>query len=183
MTYTKLLNKLIEQANLTNKDILEQCEKLGMKITPNYLSVLKNNDTKIASDELSRILAKICKAESEEILVVQAYLDKAPSIIIECLTAIYNNGYEMVIQSFEMNKDKFPKELYDTLLEQTEAEFNKMCLAEFICLYPTMLKEAEEQSYIKTTERGTSRINTDKPSKKWAIIPIETEDDIKIINN
>ena len=180
MTYPKLLNKLIEESGLSNKEILEQCEKHGMKITPNYLSVLKNNDTKIASDELSRVLAKICGAESEELLVVQAYLDKAPKIIIDCLNTIFETGKKTMEIAFEQNKSDIPIELFSFLYEQSKAQLEQMTLAEFICTYPTMLEMAETFN-IKEETATDNIINIDGQKGKWALIKINSEDDIKVI--
>lgn len=177
MTYTRLLNKLIEESGLSNKEILEKCEAYGMKITPNYLSVLKNNETKVASDELSRVFAKICGAPSEEVLVVQAYLDKAPSIIIECLNLIFETGKKAMERQMELNKDIFPEEIYLAIVEETKRTFENTSLAELICQYPQMVQETGV-SEIFTSDKG---VGVTRNNKKWVVIPIESEEDIKVI--
>lgn len=180
MTYTKLLNKLIDDSGLSNKEILEQCESYGMKITPNYLSVLKNNESKVASDELSRVLAKICGAENEELLVVQAYLDKAPQIIVDCLSLIFETGKEAMESAFKENKNKLPEELYSFLYEQSKAKIENLTLAEFICNYPTMAEMAKEFD-IEKERNAENIINIKGKKSKWALIKIESDDDVKII--
>ena len=89
MTYNTLLNELIDQSGKMIKEIASECtEKYGVNLTNLYLSNLKTNPGRIASDEISRAIAKACGAEYEDILVVQAYIDKAPQIIKDYLQYI-----------------------------------------------------------------------------------------------
>lgn len=81
MAYTQLLNSIIEESGKTLKDIAKDCEQYGVKITPSYLSALrKSEDDRTPSNDVSLAIAKACNVskERENILIIQAYLDKAP---------------------------------------------------------------------------------------------------------
>lgn len=79
MPYTKLLNQLIDASGLSAKEIAERCTELGQRITASYISILrKPENARIPSDDMSRVLAKVLGAEHQELLVIEAYIDKAP---------------------------------------------------------------------------------------------------------
>ena len=79
MPYTKLLNRLIDDSGYSIKEIAERCTENGVKVTPAYISTLRNDtNNRTPSDNMSRALAKACNAKSEDILVVEAYVDNAP---------------------------------------------------------------------------------------------------------
>lgn len=89
MAYTELLNKLIENSGLTVKEIAERCTNSGVKITSAYISTLRNDkNNRSPSDEISVALAKACNANYENILVIEAYLDKAPKELLILLNEL-----------------------------------------------------------------------------------------------
>ena len=47
MNYTDLLNKIIKESKMSNIEIVRKCEENGEKITPNYLSILRNTKGRI----------------------------------------------------------------------------------------------------------------------------------------
>ena len=63
MNYTKMLNKLIKESEMTQKEISDKCKELGEEVTTTYLSALKNTNGKMASDNISRTIAKACNAK------------------------------------------------------------------------------------------------------------------------
>lgn len=93
MNYRELLTELINGSGKTLNAIVKELKADGVEITSNYLSILKNTDNKIASEEVSRAIAKACNAEYEDILVVQGYLDKAPETIRKMLEIVANLPY------------------------------------------------------------------------------------------
>ena len=83
MSYCKMLNKIIANTNLTQKEIRERCKRdYNINISSGYLSRLMNNKISSPSDEISRAIAKVCNAD-ERLLVIEGYIDKAPKEIIE----------------------------------------------------------------------------------------------------
>lgn len=81
MAYTKLLNKVIDDSGLSLKEIAIKCKEYDVKITPSYLSALKNDTTnRSPSDDVSRAIAKACNVQKgyENILVIETYIDNAP---------------------------------------------------------------------------------------------------------
>jgi len=92
LPFNTLLKQLIEKSGLSNKEIAEKCKDHGAQITDSYLSALKNNPDRIPSDEVSRAIALACGAD-ENVLVIEAYLDKAPQEI----TDMFNNIKEVLV--------------------------------------------------------------------------------------
>lgn len=160
MNYTELLNKIIRNSKLSNKEIVKKCEEMGMKITPNYLSLLKNDEDRTASDELSRILAKVCGAQSSEILVVQAYLDKAPDIILNLLKSLIDGSLEVVRNLLIENKEAIGEERCKNELQK----LNELSDAEIICYYM--------QDGIEMPKIDTSMIMNSMEETKWAVVPL-----------
>lgn len=79
MPYTTLLNKLIDESGLTVKEIAERCTQDGVKVTPAYISTLRNDENnRTASDTMSKAIAKACGSKNEDVLVIEAYIDNAP---------------------------------------------------------------------------------------------------------
>lgn len=161
MNYTELLNKLIKESNLSNKEIVKRCEEMGTKITPNYLSLLKNDEDRTASDEVSRVLARICGAKSDEILVVQAYLDKAPDIILNILNGLIAGSLNMVKALLEQNKEALGEARYNKEIEELE----KLSQAEVICYYM--------QDGIEIPEIDPSMVMANLETTKWAVVPLD----------
>ena len=61
----------------------------GVKITSAYISTLRNDkNNRSPSDEISVALAKACNANYENILVIEAYLDKAPKELLILLNEL-----------------------------------------------------------------------------------------------
>lgn len=110
MAYTELLNSLIENSGLSVKEIAERCTASGVKVTSAYISTLRNDkNNRAPSDEMSRAIAKACNAKYENILVIEAYLDKSPKeitdllnmlkdLIIRTSIGMFDNGFKSNIQ-------------------------------------------------------------------------------------
>ena len=173
MNYKEMLNKIIKESGLTNKEILDICEKLGEKITPNYLSVLKNQENKIASDNLSVALAKACGTKHEEVLVVQAYLDRAPDIILSYLNKVYKQTLHSSIAIFEHQRDSLPEEIRREFDDNVKHEIENLSLAEFIC-------ETRQDEYDFDLNKVLEQQEKPKPIK-WALVPIADNNPIKIL--
>lgn len=75
MNYTEQLNNCIKKSGLKNVEILEKLNEKGISITKNYLSVLRHDNSKIPSDDISSALEDICGVE-KNLLVVQGQLDR-----------------------------------------------------------------------------------------------------------
>jgi|GEM_PF-1494282 len=184
MNYTELLNQIIKDAQLSNKELLQECENSGFKITPNYLSVLKNDTSKVASDNLSRTIARIC-GENEELLVVQAYIDKAPEVIINILNGLYRASKKAIYYQLELIQDEDEKKAAKTALDK---EFDKLPLAKFLLDH---VGEDAENLFPDQTEKVVNKmIDKQLNPQKWIAVPVDsdmeiqylTEDDLKRIN-
>lgn len=127
MPYTQLLNQMISKSGLTVKEIAERCTQSGAKVTPAYISTLKNDkNDRVPSDELSRAIAKACGAD-ENLLVIQAYLDKAPKEVSEAINSL-KKFFSMGLMGFIENEF--------TTQEQKNIEkiADEMPMAEFVSL-------------------------------------------------
>lgn len=151
MNYTEMLNNLIASSGKMLKDIADECtEKYGVNLTRVYLSILKTQEGKIPSPEVSRAIAKACNAQYDNILVIQAYLDKAPKEITDFLQGVQS-----------MLDNPPPLEEEDELSKQLKAEAEKP-LAEFICGY------APQMDILKS---GIAEKVEAEPN--WIVIPPE----------
>lgn len=155
MPYTALLNKLIENSNLTVKEIAEHCTESGTKITAAYISTLRNaTDNRSPSDDVSRALAKACGAKNENVLVIEAYLDKAPKEFSGLMSFVRNAVIETIAGAFE---NQFPKEMIDKVREQVQ----KMPVADLVI----SLNEQETTDFTK--QLGTLNITHDEKYTDW----------------
>lgn len=139
MPYTALLNRLIVDSGLTVKEIADRCKANGQEITPSYISLLRNTDNKrIPSDEMSRALAIACNAKHESILLIEAYLDKAPveiklalevlknTIIAASLCVIDNEISEQDMKAYQNALAQQPlAEIIIAAAEQPQIDFEK----------------------------------------------------------
>lgn len=175
MTYRKLLNKLISESGLTIKEIVAKCKDLGESITPNYLSVLKNQDGKIASDNLSLAIAKACNSKYDQILIVQGYLDRAPQIILDYLNHIFHEGLAASSAVLDLAADSMPAELRSSLIDDGRKMINETFLAEFIC-------QTANEKFTMDLKGIMEQSKATKPLK-WVLIPISDEKDIKVLSN
>lgn len=122
MSYTLLLNQLIENSGLTIKEIAEKCKEYGQDITPSYISTLRNNkNNRTPSDDVSIAIAKACNVEKgyENLLVVEAYIDTAPKeikAVIELLKDISANaGIGMIENKVTTQQRKAIRKMFDDM--------------------------------------------------------------------
>ena len=172
MNYRELLNKLMKESGLSNKEIVAKCAELGEKITPNYLSVIKNNDDKIPSDNLSLALAKACNSPHENILLIQGYLDRAPEVIINFLENMKKSALSSTYTFLE-KENSMPKELKDELLKHQKEIEEGLFLSLFIC---------EADKYQMQNDGNEVIDKYIMPEIKWALIPIANPDNIRILS-
>ncbi len=124
MPYSEVLSKMITDSSLSIKEIADLCKKEGIEITPSYISQLKSGKINPPSDEISRAISKIC-GEHKNKLVLEAYLDRAPSEIIEFLNS---TRYVMTISAFKIFENSFPPEVFE-VVKQT---LTNLPLSDFI---------------------------------------------------
>ena len=174
MNYTEMLNKLITESGLSQKEICDKCKEQGEDVTTTYLSVLKNTDGKMASENISRAIAKACNTKYSEILVVQAYLDKAPRYIIEFfeeIREVQNQGAELTNYLLSSLPDNIKG-----IADEVNKMKNQKSLAEFICEYKGNLMGEYSFDEFKEFTQGFN-INELLKQKlteeeNWLLIPI-----------
>ena len=87
MTYAEMLDGIIEQSELSLRQISKRCAELDLTITPSYISQLKNGKLPPPSAEVSMVIAKACNSKDESRLIFQGYIEKAPDVIKEYMVA------------------------------------------------------------------------------------------------
>lgn len=177
MNYTEMLNKLISESGMNQKEISIRCKELGEDVTTTYLSALKNTNGKMASDNISRAIAKACNAKYSEILVVQAYLDKAPQIIIDFLEGV-RTSQEQGASITKLALAGLPDNLKGITDEINKME-NIKSLAEFVCEYVGQMNADENDfdmlmNILKTGEYDIGAQVKKKlvDNEDWLLIPL-----------
>ena len=87
MNYAEMLTQMINQSELSLRQLAKRCEALELSITPSYISQLKNGKLPPPSPDVSMTLAKACGSKDESKLIFQGYLEKAPAVIKEYMLA------------------------------------------------------------------------------------------------
>ncbi len=119
MAYTLLLNTLIENSGLTVKEIAEKCGEYGVEITATYISKLRNDENnKSPSDKVSKAIAKACNAKHEDCLVLEAYLDRSPSIVNEFFAELKKMIIPMTMGVFENKFTTQQKKNFEKLVDE-----------------------------------------------------------------
>ncbi|MBD5394349.1 MAG: hypothetical protein HDR71_08765 [Lachnospiraceae bacterium] len=181
MNYTELLNKLLDESGLQQKEILIRCKELGEEITQSYLSNLKTINGKTASEKISKVIAKACNAKYEDILTVQAYIDKAPKPILDFFNYAKDTATTEAILFLKEQKDNLPEYEFKKMIQEKEEEFQKESLAEFICeritdmTLPTMEGFKEQLELIKKSAENYGS------KELYAIIPINKDKPIRYL--
>ncbi|HPO04158.1 MAG TPA: S24 family peptidase [Bacillota bacterium] len=117
MTYAKMLDDIIKKSDLSLRQIAKHCEDLNLKITPSYISQLKNGKLPPPSEEVSLILAKVCGSDKQAHLVFQGYMEKAPSMIKEYMLASSTLNKVMLESLCKAANKAFTKEMEDYIKE------------------------------------------------------------------
>lgn len=176
MNYTDMLNRIIKDSGLKGVDIVSRCEKSGIKFTQNYLSVLRNTQGKIPSDEVSKAIAEACNKNRPDILVVQAYLDKAPTKIIDFLQAIYDSSMQTTknLIKVHLSEQHLSEKEYMIQKGELEKAIEKVTLADFICdnMNDTTNMQMEQYAdgvikYLEEAENNSNDI------KGYVLIPLD----------
>lgn len=87
MSYAEMLDKIISESELSLRQISKLCNQFDIRITPSYISQLKNGKLPPPSPEVSLALAKVCNSKNQSQLVFQGYMEKAPDVIKEYMLA------------------------------------------------------------------------------------------------
>ena len=87
MSYSEMLSQIIEESELSLRQISKRCADLDLNITPSYISQLKNGKLPPPSEEVSLVLAKACGSKNQAQLVFQGYMEKAPELVKEYMLA------------------------------------------------------------------------------------------------
>lgn len=182
MNYTELLNKLINESGLQQKEILIKCKEMGAEITQSYVSNLKTINGKTASEKISKILAKACNAKYEDILTVQAYIDKAPKPILDFLNYAKDTTTAEALLFLEEQKNNLSEYDLKKMMQEQEIKFKNQSLAEFICETISDMTLPTKQGFKEQLELIKKSYENYPDNKDiYAIIPINKEKPIRYL--
>lgn len=169
MNYTQMLNHLINNTGLKNIEIIEKLKEKGISITPNYLSVLKNDPSRTASDELSKAIAEVCNAKYSDILVIQGQLDRLPKSIKDFIDL----ALETITGSAISIADQTIKSENQSEIDKVKSIVSNMSQAELIC------EILENKNYYAETNKQIREILL---PQHYAIVPLAPMGQVKIID-
>lgn len=113
--YSKVLQKIVADANITQEELSNRCKELGTPISRGQINKILNNKAPAPEESISRSIAKICNVDDRE-LVIEGYLEKAPKEFLDFLHKFQDLLSEIGISFFEPNLNKeqnnMLKELY-----------------------------------------------------------------------
>jgi len=87
MKYSEMLDAMINESELSLRQLSRMCTQFEITITPSYISQLKNGKLPPPTPEVSLAIAKVCNSKNQSQLVFQGYLEKAPEVIKEYMLA------------------------------------------------------------------------------------------------
>ncbi len=183
MTYQTLLTQLIDNSGKTLGEIKNELKLLSIDITTNYLSILKNTEGKIASEEVSRALAKVCDAEYEDILIMQGYIDRAPKAVLNLFMSIKDSMYKTTreVADLALTSREVSQEQYEQIRAAIEKESSEISLAFALCAYQKHLETFSLENMKKDTEALVQELGEEKlkniKSKKWLLVPLDDEEE------
>jgi transcriptional regulator with XRE-family HTH domain len=179
MSFKDTLAVAIENSGLTIREISKKCEELGMPITHSYISQLRSGKSNPPSEEIIKILSKICDI-NENVLILEAYLDKAPSYFINLLEIIkmdFNNNSINNLNFIERGMDTIQYTADDKIIINKEyinkekKRINERTLAE--CL----VEEYENISYNTLSQNGENiGINYAENTSQLPYIKVDIQD-------
>lgn len=170
MNYRELLNRTIKRSGLKNVELIAKLKDEGVSITPNYLSVLRNDDTKIASNELSIAIAKVCGAP-EELLIVQADLDRLSGPLKKYIEYTFDSTFKgaRFISSFLPLDEK----------NKVNSKMDEWCIADYIVDFIN-----NPDDYTGASDDFLGAINQALNAKqKYAIVPIAPNQEVTITDD
>ena len=182
MNYTELLNKILEESGMTQKEIILRCKEMGEEVTQSYLSNLKTIEGKTASEKISKVIAKACNAQYEDILIVQAYIDKAPQPILDFFNCVKETDTAEALMFLQGQKESMNEYDYKKRIQDIEQELKNQSLAEYICERiqepePPTLEEFKEQ--IELIKKAAE--NYPENENLYAVIPIDKDKPIRYL--
>ena len=118
MPYTRLLNNIVAESNLSYKEIAKKCTEMGTKIDPSYISKLLAGKQKVPSEKISRAIARACNYD-EKYLVIEGYVDGAPKEIKDIL---YKLREVTALSSINLLSDITNKETVEIILETIKSK-------------------------------------------------------------
>lgn len=116
MSYSTMLFKILQEKNLTDREVVNKCRENGTDITEEYFNKIKNNKKNPPSEKVSRAIAKACGVD-ERLLVIEGYIDKSPKEIqdtFKFINFMANSATVKMLDLMEKKEIKKLKEYIDT---------------------------------------------------------------------
>jgi len=103
--YSKVLQRIIADSNITQEELSEKCKKLNAPISRGRINSILNNKAPAPSEKVSRAIAQICNIDERE-LVLEGYLENAPHELIDFLNKFQEELFELSLTQLENKIDQ-----------------------------------------------------------------------------
>lgn len=178
MAYSDLIKTYIEKSKLTHKEIAIKCKEMGKSIDPSYISKLVNGKIDPPSDDVSRVIAKVCGG-NENILILEAYLEKAPKPLLDFLTIIrFARNSMNFLQVLDHQDNDIDEKKTDQLLEDFLQKLDTKPISEFILETNSAGLVETAKDFIKLEARYYNNIDKVKLRESLSNNPDSSFDDI-----
>lgn len=124
MQLSRLLKLIMNEKGISNKNIIDNCKKIGIEIDNSYISKILADKIKNPSNDKLEAIAKGCNIDPN-ILVLENYLNNAPQALNDFL---YNLKISCAIAGTKIYSDL----LCDLTIKQTEQVIKEMPMSIFI---------------------------------------------------
>lgn len=105
MPYGVLLKQLLRKNKLTYENLSSKCSELGVSLSSGYIKEIANGKRNPPTEEKTRAIAKVLNI-NEHLLILEGYLDKAPTEVLQIFNTIRNLSLVMSLSQFENNISK-----------------------------------------------------------------------------
>lgn len=190
MNYASMLDNMIRESQLSLRKLSKRCNDLGLKITPSYISQLKNGKLPPPSEEVSLVLAKACGSDKQAYLVFQGYIEKAPNMVKEYMVASSNLNKILLEslckeenRSFTEQIEEYIKELDILAAMELSSEYlatddpeRRRNLVKEICLNSGQVAFADSEGEMTNMFMGDHAMSPSIPMHSYLyIMPTRTE--------
>lgn len=197
--YSKVLQKIVAGANITQEELSNKCKEEGTPISRVQLNKILNGKAKAPDENVSRTIAKICNADDRE-LVIEGYLEKAPKEFIQFLNIFQDVLMQLGLETIEKqinNEDlEILKEMYrketlsKVILEMLDMEKTTIPNFDNIAIDKNLNILLENSNYIEMEDdsmqdkipKGSKlKLKTKEKYKNGDIVLVKVRNDKKLL--
>jgi len=169
--YSKVLQKIVAEANITQEELSKKCKELGSPISRGQINKILNNKASAPEESISRTIAQVCNVDSVE-LVLEGYLEKAPKEFIEFLNKFQDILAELSLYYLDvLLNDEQKNSLKEMYKKETIVQMILEILKsnDIIKVDSNSIKFENDESHTKVTINDFSSISMEDDSMESKI--------------